>query len=113
MYYKSTYNTPTKDQIKRFKLISEWFLNDSNTFVPKKVRNKISLERLQEDKKNGGRNLTPIENIFKASKTRILIKSLEENEKNKPWAILLKELLNCIFKNKPPNISSTYQTRYN
>jgi hypothetical protein len=52
-------------------------------------RSKISLDRLAMPKKYGGMNLRRIEDIFSASKTKVLMRALQDNGKMKPCNILL------------------------
>ena len=63
----------------------------------------ISLDRLELSKKYGGINLKRILSIFSASKSKTIMRSFEEKNKNKPCYILLKQMMEKIYDNQPKN----------
>ncbi len=99
LLYQSEVIVITKKQVEQFEQIEKWFLfqgnlNDdevksiddlSNTF------SKISLQRLAQPKKYGGMNLRRIEDVFSASKTKALMRAIQDHGKMKPCNILLFE----------------------
>ena len=66
-------------------------------------KKKISLDRLELSKKYGGKNLKRILSIFSASKSKTIMRSFEEKNKNKPCYILLKQMMEKIYDNQPKN----------
>ena len=89
----------TEKQIDEFERMEKLFLfesnlNDENFIVvsdlPKRKAN-ISLERLSLPKKHGGMNLRRIEDIFSASKTKVLMRALQDEGKQKYCNLLIFE----------------------
>ena len=113
LYSKLIYQAPvltiTKEQVKKINNIINWFLyhKDRNTlrYDPiKKYYCAISIKRLSYSKKNGGRNLYNIKEIFGAAKSKTIIVLTREENKDNSCAILLNNLLDDSFdsqKNDP------------
>ena len=114
LYSKLIYQAPvltiTKELVKKIYNIINWFLyhKDRNTlrYDPiKKYYCAISIKRLSYSKKNGGRNLYNIKEIFGAAKSKTIIVLTREENKDNSCAILLNNLLDNSFEsqNNYPN----------
>ena len=99
LMYQSEVIVITKEQVEKFEKIEKWFLFQGNLNDPevrsiddlKTISSKISLERLAQPKKYGGMNLRRIEDVFSASKTKVMMRALQDHGKMKPINILLFE----------------------
>ena len=101
LLYLSEILVITEKQIKKFEKMEKKFLFEkemSGSLDDKEKTNcNISLERLEQKRKFGGLNLKRILNIFSASKSKVIIRSMLEENKNKPCFILLREKSRKLF----------------
>ena len=67
----------------------------------KKFISRVSLDRLEQQKYHGGMNLKQIKNIFSASKSKTLMRSLLSENKNKFCYILLDQMIEKIYIKQP------------
>ena len=106
LLYQSEVIVITEQQIKNFEKIETWFL--FNTIINKELeaeilsenKAKISLERLELPKKMGGMNLRRISLVFSASKAKVLMRAMLEENRNKPCYTLLYYKSNNFYKNQ-------------
>ena len=99
LLYQSEVIAITKNQVEHFERIEKWFLfqgnlNDVEVNSIDDLKNtfsKISLQRLALPTKYGGMNLRRIEDVFSASKTKVLMRAIQDHGKMKPCNILLFE----------------------
>ena len=106
LLYQSEILTITPKQIEEFEILENWFLFKPNLKeIPnsKKIKSNISHDRLELSQKYGGKNLKKILTIFSASKTKTLMRSFEEKNKNKNCYILLNQMFRKIYNNQPSN----------
>jgi len=104
--YQSTFLVINKEEIKHCENLIKWFLkntekDDNGKVIPfsrnKNYRAGVSLERLSRPKELGGRSLPKVIDIFSANKSKIEIKSLLPQNKNKDCYYLLHVHLNRVY----------------
>jgi hypothetical protein len=107
LLYQSEVIVMSESQIKKFERMESWFLFSNNlndveintVSDLKKIIPNISLDRLELPRRLGGMNLRRIEKVFSASKTKVIMRALQDNKREKPCNILLFEKSEEFFKN--------------
>jgi hypothetical protein len=86
--YRAEINNISERQIKEVNRVKNWFLfRKCKVFNPKEnYRAKVSDARLALPRKYGGKNLLTIDKIFTISKTKHILRAIQQTEKEKPWA---------------------------
>ena len=119
LLYQSEVIVIEENQIRDFENLQKWFLfsNNLNDGEVEKISDlnkltaKISLDRLKLPKKYGGLSLRRISEVYSAAKTKVLMRALQDNNKQKPCNILLfekTEELNKKFSSKEDLIHFLY-----
>ena len=106
LMYQSEVIVITPQQISMFEKVEKWFLFQANLRDDEvktvddleNTYSKITLKRLAQPKKYGGMNLRKIEDIYSASKCKVLMKALQDHGDNKPCNRLLIDSSEMYFK---------------